>query len=55
MCGTIAFELLETYRTSILTLCDKGYVGLSKKLANPDEHHLIIQRREYRSDEPSRA
>lgn len=42
----IAPELLETYRTNILTLCDKGYVGLSKKLTNPYEHQLIIQKRE---------
>lgn len=43
---TIAPELLETYRTNILTLCDKGYVGLHKKLSKPDEHHLIIQKRD---------
>lgn len=49
----IAPELLETYRKNILTLCDKGYVGLSKKLTNPDEHHLIIQKRE--NQEPNSA
>lgn len=49
----IAPELLETHRTNILTLCDKGYVGLSKKLNNPTEHHLIIQKRE--TQEPNSA
>lgn len=42
----IAPELLETYRKHTLTLFDKGYVGLQKKLTNPQDYQLIIQKRE---------
>ncbi len=37
---------METYRKHTLTLFDKGYVGLQKRLINPQEYQLIIQKRE---------
>lgn len=43
---TLAPELLETYRRNILTLGDKGYVGIDKHLIKPQEHQLIIQKKE---------
>jgi hypothetical protein len=42
----IAPELLESYRTNILTIGDKGYVGLQKRIGNPDNFRLIIQQRD---------
>lgn len=42
----IAPELLESYRKNILTIGDKGYVGLGKKLANPNDFRLVIQQRD---------
>jgi len=42
----IAPELLESYRKNILTIGDKGYVGLGKRLANPNDFRLIIQQRD---------
>ena len=42
----IAPELLETYRKHTLTLFDKGYIGLQKRLSNSQDYQLIIQKRE---------
>ena len=38
-------EVLESYRKYTLTLFDKGYVGLEKRLTNPDDYQLIIQKK----------
>jgi hypothetical protein len=42
----IAPELLESYTKHILTIFDKGYVGLQKRLTNPQDYQLIIQKKE---------
>ena len=42
----IAPELIESYRKNILTMGDKGYVGLKEKLTCPEDYQLIIQKRE---------
>jgi Transposase DDE domain len=46
---TVAPELLESYQPyfpkSILSLGDKGYVGLQKRLQNSNDFRLIIQQR----------
>lgn len=39
-------EVLESYRKYTLTLFDKGYVGLEKRLIEPDDYQLIIQKRD---------
>lgn len=38
-------EVLESYRNNTLTLFDKGYIGLEKRLIKPDDYQLIIQKR----------
>jgi Transposase DDE domain len=42
----VAPNLLETYRTNIWVAADKGYVGLLKRLQNPEEHQIVIQARQ---------
>lgn len=42
----LAPDLLESYRQNIITGADKGYVGLLKRLQNPENHILIIQARD---------
>lgn len=43
---TIAPELLETYRSEVIVGGDKGYVGLDKRLSDPIDYQLVIQRRD---------
>jgi hypothetical protein len=42
----LASELLESCPTKVLTMGDKGYVGVEKRLENPENHDLIIQKRQ---------
>lgn len=42
----VAPDLLETYQKNIITLGDKGYFGIQKRLNNPEQHQVIIQARD---------
>lgn len=42
----VAPELLESCPNKVLTMGDKGYVGVEKRLTNQENHDLIIQKRQ---------
>jgi IS5 family transposase len=47
----VATNLLESYRSNIEVAADKGYVGLLKRLQNPEQHHIIIQARQNQKEQ----
>ncbi len=45
----VAPELLESYPNKILSIFDKGYVGLEKKLSKPEDYQLMSQKNKIKS------
>ena len=41
----LGWEVLESYRKYTLTLFDKGYVGLERRLTNSHDYQLVIQKK----------